>query len=222
MGAVFGMILGAPIGIIMSALISMFGFLTGNDTTELVLPYDESTGTVWTYDGVDDPYLKLVGSETDGDLQIFSFRRKDNFFLKGSSGGKVMEIVFTDKNGNELIYYAVHDESDLFRINFYPKEDVYILEYTAKADSAVRGGYWKLSSTTSYDSASRRLLYASSETSDTYTFTFIVPQNDSIVRHLNKLDYVNKKGKQVEWIHISFTLDENNQLVLLSEEKGKY
>ena len=222
MGAVFGIILGTPIGLLMSLIIAVYGFFTGTDKTELILPYDESNGIVWEYDGVDDPYLTLVDTKTDGDSQIFTFRRKNSFITKDTGDGKVMKIIFTDRNGNEMIYYAVNDDSDPFIINFYTPEDVNILEYTVKAEKPLPGGHWALTSGSSYNTSSQRTLYTPFENTETFTFTIVTPKNDSTVRYIRKFDYLSATGREKEYVLISFSLDENDEFVILSEEKGTY
>ena len=83
----------------------LFSFITGAmfgyPTAKVELPYDEAAGLVWEYDNVDDPYVKLSETEIKDGKQIFYF---ESAGIEISTDGEMMDLVFTDKNGNEEVY----------------------------------------------------------------------------------------------------------------------
>ena len=126
-------------GVIFSLLT---GAVFGYPTTEVVLPYDEATGIVWEYDNINDPYIKLIDTKIENGNQIFVFEGtnvKDIY-----NGGKIMELVFTDENGNEEVYYA-HFASHLYGPDIHPAEDCQLIEVTMTAENPVDGGEWRVS-----------------------------------------------------------------------------
>lgn len=93
-----------PIVYLFFTLATMFGTATGADITEVALPYDESQGIVWTCERTDYGWFDLKDTKIEDDEQIFVFKGRNMFNCE--SDRRFSKIIFTDKNGNELIYYA--------------------------------------------------------------------------------------------------------------------
>lgn len=83
---------------------SLFGVLMGDNLAKVELPYNPENGLVWEYDDVDDPYIRLQKTEIKDGKQIFYFKHKT--VLENTCYGQAMDLIFTDKNGNSLKYYA--------------------------------------------------------------------------------------------------------------------
>ena len=49
MGAVFGIVLGSIFAFFASFFTPFFGALTGTDSAQVILPYDENKGIVWEF-----------------------------------------------------------------------------------------------------------------------------------------------------------------------------
>lgn len=94
----------APLYALFVWISSLFGLISGDNLTKVELPYDPEQGVVWEYDNVDDPYLNLQKTKIEGDKQVFYF--KANSFSTPFYNGEVMDLVFTDENGNSQKYYA--------------------------------------------------------------------------------------------------------------------
>lgn len=144
------------------------GAVIGYPTAQIELPYDEATGLVWEYDNVDDPYINLVETKIKDGKQIFIF---ENAGIKLDWNGEVMELVFTDKNGNEEIYYA-YGGAKRFAPEFCADEDCSLYELTVTAENPVSGGKWIVTDHNYY------LLRKELSEGDSQTFTVIVnPEN---------------------------------------------
>lgn len=140
-----------PILFLMSFFSSVYGDITGSNRTQVVLPYDPTIGIVWEYDGVNDP-LKLVETEFDGDKQIFTFT--GSFFkeLSVMSGyGSVYDLIFTDKNGNQLKYFAEKSDEklpgidfpNLSKYNIFSPDECVSFEITLNAQIPKEGAHWE-------------------------------------------------------------------------------
>ncbi len=144
------------------------GAVVGYPTAQIELPYDEATGLVWEYDNVDDPYINLVKTEIIDGKQIFIFESSG---IKLDWNGEVMELVFTDKNGNEEVYYA-YGGAKRNAPEFCPAEECSLYEVTITAENPVNGGKWIVTDHNYY------LLYEESTEADSQTFTVVVnPEN---------------------------------------------
>lgn len=154
-------------GVIFSLLT---GAVFGYPTTEVVLPYDEATGIVWEYDNVDDSDIKLVDTKIENGKQIFVFEGMYIFEIENS--GKIMELVFTDKNGNEEVYYA-HFASHLYGPDIHPEEDCQLIEVTMTAENPVDGGVWKVSL-----DDNQYILREQDSVLETHTFTTVITPNN--------------------------------------------
>lgn len=140
-----------PILFLMSFFSSVYGDITGSNRTQVVLPYDPTIGIVWEYDGVNDP-LKLVETVVDGDKQIFTFT--GSFFkeLSVMSGyGNVYDLIFTDKNGNQLKYFAEKSDEklpgidfpNLSKYNIFSPDECVSFEITLNAQIPKEGANWE-------------------------------------------------------------------------------
>lgn len=140
-----------PIMIGMMLFGSMVGAIKGDNVTKVELPYDPSEGIVWEYDGVDDPLFNLIATETDGDKQIFTFKGTavfEGIFEENHETvdpDTVMDVIFTNENGEELLYYAAvnHDYFALnHKIEFWSPDEYVIFDYTPKEETTVEGAEW--------------------------------------------------------------------------------
>lgn len=140
-----------PIMIIVMLFGSAVGAIKGDNMTKVELPYDPSEGIVWEYDGVDDPLFNLVKTETDGDKQIFTFKGIpvfDGIFEENHEvidSDMIMDVVFTNENGEELLYYARVDHDYLalnHKIEFWSPDEYVIFDYTPKEETTVEGAEW--------------------------------------------------------------------------------
>lgn len=145
MGASFTVMLFLPFIIVGAFIINIFGFVSGEDQTKIVLPYDPENGLVWKYDNKNDPYIKLHDTVIEGDEQIFCFRDKRGTTNTGN--GEWMDLIFTDKNGNQLKYYASFDHEGTLENKH---QDFLVLapgeylehEHTVKTDNTKSGCDW--------------------------------------------------------------------------------
>lgn len=140
-----------PVMIIAMLFGSAVGAIKGDNVTKVELPYDPSEGVVWEYDGVDDPLFNLVETETEGDKQIFTFKGIpvfDGVFEEDREkvdSGMVMDVIFTNKNGEELLYYAAVNGDYValnHKIEFWSPDEYVIFDYTPKEETTVEGAEW--------------------------------------------------------------------------------
>ncbi len=140
-----------PIVYLFFTLATMFGTATGADVTEVTLPYDESQGIVWTCERTDYGWFDLKDTKIEDNEQIFVFKGRNMFNCE--SDRRFSEIIFTDKNGNELIYYAkeaVPFIMGVIEVKMYAPGEYIIAEYTPDAKTKVENACWRLSSSESY------------------------------------------------------------------------
>lgn len=138
-----------PIMLIVMLFGTIAGFVKGDIETEVQFPYNPSEGLVWEYDGVDDPLFELVEVETEGDVQTFVFKGISVFdAMKGEVDSElVMDVVFSNEKGEELIYYARvnHDYISFYeKIEFYSPDEYVFFRYTPKEETTVDGAEWNL------------------------------------------------------------------------------
>lgn len=166
-----------PVMFIVMLFGSAVGAVKGDNVTKVELPYDPSEGIVWEYDGVDDPLFNLVKTETDGDKQIFTFKGIpvfDGIFEEDHEtvdSDMIMDVVFTNENGEKLLYYAAvnHDYLALnHKIEFWSPDEYVIFDYTPKEETTVEGAEWVASK---YDKI------AETETDGEKTFTYLFLPN---------------------------------------------
>lgn len=138
MGASFTVMLFLPIILIGALITNVFGFISGEDQTKIALPYNPDEGLVWEYDNKDDPYIKLHNTVIESDEQVFCFRDKRGSTNTGN--GEWMDLIFTDKNGNQLKYYISFDHEGTLEDEY---QDFIVLapgeyleyEHTVKTDN---------------------------------------------------------------------------------------
>ncbi len=151
MGAVTAVFI-APIMFLFMLFGTFTGVVRGTEKTEVALPYDPSAGLVWEYDNNNDPHFNLVETKTEGDEQIFVFKGISIIeYMKISDEVEkdmLMDVIFTDQNGNELLYYAVPNMfyiSLYERIEFYSPSEYAFVEYTPKAENVIENAKWNYS-----------------------------------------------------------------------------
>lgn len=177
MGSSVVLILAFPLMFVEILFELITGAVLGYPTAQVELPYDEATGLVWEYDCVDDPYIKLVETKIEDGKQIFYFEGENN--LSPDWNGEMMEIVFTDKNGNEEVYYSVGG-GKRSAPSIYSSEECRLMEITMTANNPSNGGKWKVTEHSNY------ILYQEETAADTQTYTVVITPG-------------NKKGSYVEY-----------------------
>lgn len=177
--------------------------------TEIALPYDKQKAIVWEYDNVNDDFIELVEVKTENGQQIFVFDQSDNtsasnrlsnsvldFFKIVFTGkatakpvGEVMDLVFTDDNGNKKIYYAYCLGAQPPKI--YPAEECLTAGYAITPAEAKDGAVWDILENTD------NILYTGKRTTqNSNSFTVVAFPDDIragyvIVKfgYQHKLDY---------------------------------
>lgn len=145
MGASFTVLLFLPFLIVGAFFMNLSGFVTGADQTRIALPYDPEKGLVWEYDNKNDPYIKLHDTVIEGNEQIFRFRDKRG--TTNFENGEWMDMIFTDKNGNQKKYYVSFDHEGVLEDKH---QDFLVLapgeyheyDYTVKAQDTSHSGDW--------------------------------------------------------------------------------
>lgn len=136
-----------PIMMLMMLFGSVTGAIKGDNVTKVELPYNPSEGNVWEYDDVDDPLFDLVKTEIDADKQIFTFKGINMFdaMTQETDSDMIMDAVFTNENGEELIYYVCVDHSYFainYKMEFWSPDEYVIFDYTPKEETTVEGAEW--------------------------------------------------------------------------------
>ncbi len=138
-----------PIMLLFMLIGTVTGAVKGTNDTEVALPYDPSKGYVWEYDNDNDPLFNLIETKIEGNEQIFVFKGislKERMEISDEvEDGMLMDVIFTDKNGNELLYYAIPDMSYISfyeKINFYAPDEYGKIDYCPKAENEIENGKW--------------------------------------------------------------------------------
>lgn len=183
MGASVVLILGFPLIIIELLFRIITGAVVGYPTAQVELPYDEATGLVWEYDNVDDPYVKLSKTEIKDGKQIFYF---ESTGIEIATDGEMMDLVFTDENGNEEVYYCI-TSAKINAPGIYSADECRLMEITLTADNPEDGGKWIVTENGNY------ILNQEAVVSDTQTFTVVITPD-------------NKRGGYAEYgmFHVKF------------------
>ena len=183
MGASVVLILGFPLIIIELLFRIITGAVVGYPTAQVELPYDEATGLVWEYDNVDDPYVKLSKTEIKDGKQIFYF---ESTGIEIATDGEMMDLVFTDENGNEEVYYCI-TSAKINAPGIYSADECRLMEITLTADNPEDGGKWIVTENGNY------ILNQETVVSDTQTFTVVITPD-------------NKRGGYAEYgmFHVKF------------------
>ncbi len=154
-----------------------FEAVFGSPTEKVVLPYDESKGMVWEYDNVDDPYITLKEVQIKGDEQIFVFENSEGIFAKlvnivedifsdPDYEGTVMDLIFTDENGNTKTFYA-SEGSMLSAPDIFASEECLVTQYTITTENPAESGVWRTILGSEY------VLVKKSDVSPSATFTIV-------------------------------------------------
>lgn len=157
---------------------SISGAIFGYPTAEIALPYDEEKGIVWEYDNVNDPNIELVETKVENGEQIFVFEGKgeidlSDIFFKDEDAyqGEMMDLVFTDKNGNQKLYYG-YNGYKIHAPQLYPAEECQIIDVTVTAEKPRENASWEVVDDSMY------ILMKKPSGTETETFTTVItPSN---------------------------------------------
>ncbi|MBR2957929.1 MAG: hypothetical protein IKC20_06730 [Clostridia bacterium] len=190
------------------------GAIFGYPTTEIALPHDEEKGLVWEYDCVNDPNIELVKTKVENGEQIFVFKGTGKIdiaeiFIKDENEqqGSMMDIVFTDKNGNQKIYYGYNGNRTYAPV-FYAAEDCQTIDITLTAQKARKNASWEVALNDGY------VIMKKTTGGETENFTIIItPDNkDGTYATYGMFDvefaYTNSRGKYLEEATAVFELQD--------------
>ncbi len=191
MGSSIWLVVLVPVMAVYAIFGGIKGAIFGYPPGEVVLPYDEASGTVWEYDSVDDPYIGLDEVKIDGDKQIFIFSARENND-KEKYQGRMMYIVFTDRNGNEKAYYC-QQNGKLNTPDFYPAEECETLDITLTAKKPKKNAKWETGAD-DWD-----ILVCETEKGEACTFTAVITPGDGERVSFNAdFEYINARGNRAE------------------------
>ncbi len=195
------------------------GAIFGYPTEEIALPYDEEKGLVWEYDCVNDPNIELVKTEIRDGEQVFVFVGKGKmsiaeFFTKSENEqqGDIMDLVFTDKNGKQKIYYGYNGN----RINepqFYSAEDCQTIDITLTAQKARKNASWEVVANGGY------VIMKKTTGGETENFTIIVTPDTKDGTYATygmfnvEFAYTNSRGKYLEEAKAVFELQDGKHIL---------
>lgn len=195
------------------------GAIFGYPTEEIALPYDEEKGLVWEYDCVNDPNIELVKTEIRDGEQVFVFVGKGKVNIKeifskdeDAYQGNMMDLVFTDENGNQKIYYGYNGN----RINepqFYCAEDCQTIDITLNAQKARKNASWEVVANGGY------VVMKKTTGGETENFTIIVTPDtkDGTYATYGMFDvefaYTNSRGKYLEEAKAVFELQDGKHIL---------
>lgn len=161
--------------------------INGPEKGEIRLPYDPDKSLVWTYDDINDPDIKLVETTVERGEQVFSFVYESDKGIiekiidiittktgEDTYAGSIMDVVFTDQNGNSRTYY-VENGIAINKPEFYPAEECLTTQYTCVAKEPIDGAVW---STTTSSGSSGNVLYQPLTNNSTQTFTVVALPSD--------------------------------------------
>lgn len=195
MGTAIWLVVLIPAMFFVAIFNNVYTAIFGEAKSELVLPYNESEGIVWEYDNVNDYYMELVETRIEGDRQIFVFENEE---CKEDVNGYLMDAVFTDKNGNQVKYYALHGDT-YNGPSYYKADECYTAQYTVTAEKERRKHHWDVYS------ESDNILCQPEKEEGTDTFTIIMTPKDIGEGTLEEAEirprfvYENRKGKHKEF-----------------------
>ncbi len=205
MGASIWLIFLFPIFMLIALFGNLSAAITGASQAEIILPYDESNGTVWEYDNQNDYYLDLIEVKVENDEQIFLFKSADGK-TSDDQTGRCMDLVFEDKNGNKKTYYA--EFSDFGELNFYDESECLITEYTATVHNSRKGYSWVSDGYGKY-----RVLVKPISCNDTEKFTVVCMPDDIEALETSEgfafsigFDYVDEDGYFKESVTVVYEL----------------
>lgn len=195
------------------------GAIFGYPTEEITLPYDEEKGLVWEYDCVNDPNIELVKTEIRDGEQVFVFVGKGKIDIaeiltkvEDEQEGDMMDLVFTDKNGNEKVYYGYNGNRTNAPV-FYTAEECQTIEVTLTAENPRSNASWEVVD-------SNYVVMKKPEKQATETFTVIITPNTKKGEYstpYGKFDiefaYSNSRGNYLEEATVVFELQDGKHTV---------
>ncbi len=162
-----------PFLVVALFIVQFFISITGKDVSDVVLPYAPDKGLVWKYDNENDPYISLKETKIVGDEQIFRFKTReysdDEDYIYGC--GYMMDLVFTDENGNTETYYATARNVSLDMIKIWAEDEVSVYKYTATAHKVYDDSKWSMNF--SLGDSSEYVVYDPDITCNPKTFTVV-------------------------------------------------
>lgn len=192
--------------------LAVFGLASGANYKEVILPYNESEGLVWEYDGKDDPYIKLEKMTIDGNEQVFRFvsagidEDDDDYYYNGHC----MKLDFTAQNGQSETYYAVVSPWIFYDEVFLANEDETITyTVTAERNPADSEFEWEVDF---LHSDLDNVVHFSEKTGETNTFTLVYfndrPQHDGILEASFFYDTESDRMKEWHSVEVDFSSGE--------------
>lgn len=228
-----------PVMLILFLASSLIGTVTGGDRTEIVLPYEPEKGIVWECD-IPMGGAKVVKTEIDGNEQIFYFKgtftdtmltfakdfigaiRDDSYvFQYEKTYGQVYEILFTDKNGNELKYYAkekLTEEDSIYSdmVDIYAPGEYTTFEYTVTAQNPLEGEiFW-------YTGYSNHTECFAPSFSPTHTFTIVHTEDfENSGEYSYHMYYGDDENHDSEYAFFKYKFTDG-EVEILEEKNGVY
>lgn len=202
-----------------------FEAIFGSPTEEIILPYDEAKGIVWEYDDIDDPYINLKQVKIKGDEQIFVFENSEdsitellnifvNSILRTDYEGNVMDLVFTNENGNTKTFYAI-DGGMMSAPDIFSAEECLVTQYTVTAENPTESGSWGTISGNEY------VLIKKADVSPIANFTVVKTPVYSAKNF--SVDFSYSTGiVGLEKISTVFSTAEYNELIVTNERRELY
>ncbi len=208
----FGIVAMTVATTVATPFLAVFGLASGAHYKEVVLPYDETEGLVWEYDGKDDPYIKLEKMTINGNEQVFRFvsagidEEDDVYYYNG----RCMELDFIAQNGQSETYYAVVSPWIFYDEVFLAHEDETIT-YTVTAERSPEDSEfeWEVSF---LNSDMDNIVHFSEKTGETNTFTIVYfndrPQHDGILEANFFYDTGDERMKEWHSLEVDFSSGE--------------
>ena len=198
--------------IVATPFLAVFGLASGANYKEVILPYNESEGLVWEYDGKDDPYINLEKMTIDGNEQVFRFvsagidEDDDVYYYNGHC----MELDFTAQNGQSETYYAVVSPWIFYDEVFLANEDETITyTVTAERNPADSEFEWEVDF---LHSDLDNVVHFSEKTGEINTFTLVYfndrPHHDGILEASFFYDTESDRMKEWHSVEVDFSLGE--------------
>lgn len=219
----FGIVATVVASTIATPFLAALGLLSGAHYKEIVLPYNESEGLVWEYDGKDDPYIKLEKITIDGNEQVFRFvsagiDENDNTYYYN---GRCMELEITANNGQSETYYAVVNPWFFYDEVFLAHEDETITyTVTAERSSADSEFEWKVDF---LHSDLENIVYFSDKTGEFNTFTLVYfkerPLNEGILEA--NFFYQPDDERIYEWHSLEVDFSSGEPVVIWETDNSK-
>ena len=192
--------------------LAVLGLASGANYKEVILPYNESEGLVWEYDGKDDPYVKIEKMTVNGNEQVFRFvsagidEDDDVYYYNG----RCMELDFTAQNGQSETYYAVVSPWIFYDEVFLAHEDETITyTVTAERGSADSEFEWEVDF---LHSDLDNVVHFSEKTGETNTFTLVYfndrPHHDGILEAHFFYDTGDDRMKEWHSVEVDFSSGE--------------